>query len=219
MTMLPSSPAADFTTRWQSLASRLGLGSTIARSAGGILLTRYAESTRHYHGVAHILSMLDGFDAIRTDFADPLAAELAIFFHDLIYDASRSDNEERSAEEMHALLDGHLATEILDRAAFAIIATRLHVLTPDPDANRVIDLDMAILGQSWPVYSRYAAGVMQEYVPVYGEAAYRQGRVARFIDPTLESGKIFLNAGFQSLTAQALANLRQERAQLLSPPP
>ncbi|MDB6079312.1 MAG: hypothetical protein JWO82_3059 [Akkermansiaceae bacterium] len=217
MTMLHSGLATDFAARWQTLAARLGLSPAVAASTGAVLLGCYTESTRHYHGVAHILSMLKGFDAIRVDFGHAPAAELAIFFHDLIYDAYRSDNEERSATEMRSLLGGHLAEEILDRAAFAILATQRHVMTPDPDANRISDLDMAILGQPWPVYERYAAGVMREYVPVYGEAAYRQGRVARFIEPVLEHGEIFLTAGFKSLTAQAMSNLRQERVWLLSP--
>jgi hypothetical protein len=52
----------------------------------------------------------------------------------------------------------------------------------------------------------------------HGEAAYRQGRVARFIEPILQHGEIFLTAGFKDLTGQAMRNLRQEREDLISPP-
>src|ERR1700721_2822073 len=93
-----------FVRRWQALAANIGLDRAKAQEVGEYLLSQYSESARHYHGVGHIVSMLEGFDVIEADFEQPLAAELAIFFHDVIYDPPRHDNEEQSAMKMRDLL-------------------------------------------------------------------------------------------------------------------
>ena len=85
-----------FLSSWQALAANLGLDRAKSQEIGGDLLAQYSGSDRHYHGVGHIVSMLDGFDAIQASFENPLAAELAIFFHDVVYDPSRHDNEEQA---------------------------------------------------------------------------------------------------------------------------
>ena len=72
---------------------------------------------------------------------------------------------------------------------------------------------MGILGQPWPIYETYARGVMTEYLPYTGEAAWRQGRVSLFIDP-LARGKIFITDRFKPFDDRAMENLRREKAWL-----
>jgi len=50
------------------------------------LRTRLAEPHRAYHGQAHIDAMLERFRAARETFHAPEAVELAIWFHDAVYD-------------------------------------------------------------------------------------------------------------------------------------
>jgi predicted metal-dependent HD superfamily phosphohydrolase len=83
----------------------------------------------------------------------------------------------------------------------------------------VIDLDMMILGQDWLVYEQYANGVMQEYLPVYGEEAYRQGRVKLFLEPTIARGDIFLTDEFKHLNEPAIRNMHREAEVLKSGKP
>ena len=116
--------------------------------------------------------------------------------HDVIYDAARSDNEAQSATKMNEKLCGFVDDAILASAAFSIEATRKHASTPAPDTNLILDLDMAILAQPWPVYAQYAQAVMREYLPVYGEEAYRQGRPKLFLEPTIAHGDVFLTDDF-----------------------
>jgi predicted metal-dependent HD superfamily phosphohydrolase len=68
------------------------------------LLPRYSEPHRHYHNVQHIEECLREFEFGQHLAADPAAVELAILFHDAIYDPRRSDNEEQSAQLAIALL-------------------------------------------------------------------------------------------------------------------
>jgi predicted metal-dependent HD superfamily phosphohydrolase len=199
-----------FVSKWQALAANLGLDRAKSQEVGDYLLSQYSGSDRHYHGVGHIVSMLDGFDAVKAAFEQPLAAELAIFFHDLIYDASRQDNEEQSARKMNDMLGGLVDRTLLEAAARSIEATKQHVLTPSHDTNLLLDLDMAILGQPWTVYERYAQGVMHEYLPVYGELAYRHGRRTLFLEPTIAHGTVFLTDAFKPLDPQAIQNMQRE---------
>jgi predicted metal-dependent HD superfamily phosphohydrolase len=199
-----------FLSKWQALAAKLGLDESKSEEVGDYLLAQYSGSDRHYHNVRHIVSMLDGFESLKAKFEQTVAAELAIFFHDVIYDAARSDNEEQSAIKMKEKLHGIVDGAILTSAVFSIEATKKHESTPSPDTNLLLDLDMAILGQPWAVYERYAKGVMQEYLKVYGEAVYRQGRPKLFLEPTIARGDIFLTDHFKPLNESAVRNMQRE---------
>jgi predicted metal-dependent HD superfamily phosphohydrolase len=203
-----------FVKKWQALAGKIGLDRASSQEVGNFLLAQYTQSGRHYHGAGHIVSMLEGFNAIKATFERPLAAELAIFFHDVIYDPSRRDNEEQSAKKLQQMLGGLVDPPLLEAAAFSIEATKQHALTPNHDTNLLLDLDMAILGQPWPIYEQYARDVMQEYLPVYGQMAYRHGRRTIFLEPTIAKGTVFLTEAFKPLNPQALENMRRE-AELL----
>lgn len=203
-----------FTEHWNSLARELGLSNEKSQEVYNFLLSKYSGKDRHYHSVRHIVSMLDGFELLKDKFSNPVAARLAIVFHDVIYDASKKDNEEQSANAMKKMLAGLVDQAILEKAAFTINATKEHKATPSNDTNLVIDIDMAILGQPWAVYERYASGVMQEYIPVYGEDAYRAGR-PQFLDVTAGQESIFITDEFRHLDTQARKNMAQERGMLL----
>lgn len=205
-----------FVLSWQELSSALGLQHSTSIGVGNYLLAQYSGNNRHYHNEQHIVAMLDGFDTLKTKFKYPLAALLAIFFHDVIYDAAKHDNEAQSAKKMKDLLSGIVDSEILAAAAYSIAATNKHIVTPNTDTNLILDLDMAILGQPWAVYERYASNVMQEYLPVYGEEAYRQGRIVLFLEPTISRGHVFLTDSFQHLNAPAIDNMQQEAEHLKS---
>jgi len=206
--------SAIFRGKWKALAANIGLANAKAKEVGSYLLAQYSGSDRHYHNARHIVSMLDGFDILKAKFAQPLAAELAIFFHDVIYDAARSDNEAQSATKMNEKLCGFVDDAIVASAAFSIEATRKHASTPAPDTNLILDLDMAILAQPWPVYAQYAQAVMREYLPVYGEEAYRQGRPKLFLEPTIAHGDVFLTDDFMHMNQRAIGNMQRE-AELL----
>ncbi len=201
-----------FSRYWNDLARSLSLDDTVSRSCLEDLRGNYGAPSRHYHTLTHIVAMLQGADGL--SFADRDMVCLAIIFHDVIYDAARFDNEARSADVLREKLAGLVPDKPLDKAAQMILATQKHQGTGDADTDLLLDLDMAILGQPWPVYERYARGVMAEYIPVYGEDAYRQGRVNLFLDPTLARGSIYLTDAFRHLDAPAMDNLRREKAWL-----
>jgi predicted metal-dependent HD superfamily phosphohydrolase len=73
-----------------------------ARTAGDdlftTLLARYDEPHRHYHSRQHLTECLEHFDAVRHLPTHAAEVEVALWFHDAVYDLYSSDNEARSAD-------------------------------------------------------------------------------------------------------------------------
>lgn len=175
------------------------------------LRARYAEPHRAYHGQAHVDAMLAGLPLLVL--TGPAAAELAVWYHDAVYDPTARDNEERSAALLLADLHGLVDPAVLDAAAAMIRATSTHALPaglgPDAaaDCAAFLDLDLAVLGAPAARYDEYEAGIAAEYVPVHGAEAFRRGR-AGFLRDMLARPRLFLtDAAHAALDAAARANL------------
>ena len=191
---------ADLLAVWDDLARRLGIGLEVWPA----IVAAYGEPWRHYHTLDHIAAVVAEFLPLRDRFEDPDAALLALFFHDIVYDPARSDNEERSADALSAVLTGSIA----DLACAHILATKKHEACT-ADAALVVDIDMAILAAPWPDYLRYAENVAREYLPVYGIEAYAAGRCEMFLKP-VQDRRVFLTEVFAPREAAAQRNIRDE---------
>ena len=168
----------------------------------------YSEPHRRYHNVRHIEDCLSEFDRARQVAKDPTAVELAIWFHDAIYDPLASDNEERSAELAKDWLAKANASEaVADAVGRLVLATQCHDASPQTDAALLIDVDLSILGQSPDRFWEYEQQIREEYawVPAAVFARKRaevlQGFLAR---PRLYSTEVI----HEKLEAQARINLR-----------
>ncbi len=182
------------------------------------LRRRYAEPHRAYHTQAHVDAMLRGLraEAGRITHAD--AVELAIWYHDAIYDPAATDNEARSAALLRTEMAGLADPALIGWAALMVEASARHVLpkaTPDmlrDAAATFLDLDMAILGAAPGEYGAYEAGIAAEYIPVHGEAGFRRGRAA-FLAATLARDRLFLTDRFHAaLDVLARENIRRTLA-------
>lgn len=168
---------------------------------------RYAEPHRSYHTMDHIESSLAWLDWAYGQAHRPAEVELALWFHDAVYDATRHDNEERSAELAEGLLRAHGApARSIERIGEMIRATQRHEASQG-DAAMVCSIDLAILGAEPRRYARYEAAVRREYgyVP---EEAYREGR-RHFLQALLERPSIYANLALRELLeCGARRNLR-----------
>ena len=142
------------------------------------LLDAYAETHRHYHTAAHIAACLDELDGARDLATFPGEVELALWFHDAVYEPMSGDNERRSAQwAQRFLLDGGTAEEAALRVYEHIMATRHEVQSCNRDSALVVDIDLAILGQPAAMYAGFERGIRAEYASV-PFALYRSARCA-----------------------------------------
>lgn len=179
------------------------------------LVARYGEPARHYHDLAHVRACLDLFELHRHCFADPEATELAIWFHDGIYDPTRSDNELCSADLADSLLTGlGVDPATLASVRQLILATRHDAAPSDPDARLLVDIDLSILAAPESQFDAYERAIRREYAHV-PEPAFREGR-ARVLRAFLARDAIYLTAPFRHLEAPARANLTRSLDRLSS---
>jgi predicted metal-dependent HD superfamily phosphohydrolase len=148
------------------------------------LVSRYSGPQRHYHNLTHLGECLAEFDSARQSPKEPLAVELAIWFHDAVYDPHAVDNEERSAELAKQSITQAGGTAELGRAVAALVlATKAHDPALHPDAPLLVDVDLSILGQPKVRFLEYEAQIRREYhwVPEKTFAAKRTEILERFL--------------------------------------
>jgi predicted metal-dependent HD superfamily phosphohydrolase len=133
------------------------------------LVSAYTAPGRYYHELRHIEALLRLADACAGAIMDRDAVEAAIWFHDAVYDARRSDNEERSAALAVARLTGATDEGRIARIAAMIRATAGHAMPDFADAAAgrdcalFLDMDLAILGSPAADFDAYEAAVRREY--------------------------------------------------------
>ncbi|MFH2112659.1 MAG: N-methyl-D-aspartate receptor NMDAR2C subunit [Candidatus Bathyarchaeota archaeon] len=188
---------------------------TVLRDIYSDLVKRYSEPHRHYHNLPHISRCLQELTEARSHAHHPFEVELALWFHDAVYDPRRSDNEEASAGYAMETLGKLTEKEILERIRSLILATK-HTDPPRSDDERLIaDIDLAILGSPAEEYREYEDGIRREYswVP---EDRFKAGRtevLARF----LERDHVYHTGHFrEKYEANARANLSHSLTTLRS---
>ncbi len=171
--------AARWRERWARLCDWLAL-EVAGLAAGDKLLAHYSGPGRFYHTADHVLKCLDTLDLYPAAIDDPDAVELALWYHDAVYDAKApaGTNEAASAQlfwrEFLPVAKGRVKGERVERY---ILATRHDATPEEPDAALIMDIDLAVLGDEPPRYRQYAADVRQEYAHVE-DGAFRAGRAA-----------------------------------------
>jgi predicted metal-dependent HD superfamily phosphohydrolase len=148
----------------------------------------YAGSGRHYHTLDHAWAVVQTVDSLAAHTKHPKAVNLAAWLHDVVYDSTASDNEERSAAYAE-LLCVELSIPEGGRVATLIRATKTHDAAGDADAAVLIDADLAILGADEATYRIYADDIRREYAWVQ-EVEYQGGR-QRILKEFLSRPRIF----------------------------
>ena len=151
------------------------------------LLARYAEPQRAYHTLQHLRECLDLFEEAEAaaragpSGAEPVSehpaeVELALWFHDAIYDIPATDNEQRSADWARAALATASAPPDAGARVHALVMATRHDAAPTgADAQLLVDIDLAILGAPAARFAEYEMQIRREYAHV-PEAAFRQRR-------------------------------------------
>ncbi|PCI47847.1 MAG: N-methyl-D-aspartate receptor NMDAR2C subunit [Thalassobium sp.] len=155
---------------WGSLVSdsqAYGRGNSVMQ----LLIAAYNEPQRKYHTEQHLRECLSIFNDHRALAEEPAEIEMALWFHDAIYDikATGGKNEDQSADwAVEELQKANVAPERVARIKDHILATKHSALPQGADQQLLVDIDLAILGAQPERFAEYEQQVRQEYRHVPG---------------------------------------------------
>lgn len=170
----------------------------------------YSDRNRHYHSLSHLENLYIRLSEIKEQISDWDTMLFSLFYHDSIYHAKKSDNEEQSAvlaeKRMREL---QVPFEKIEACKAQILATKTHVKAADSDTNFFTDADLSILGADWETYLTYAKNVRKEYA-IYPDLIYKPGR-KKVLQHFLHMDRIFKTDYFyEKGESRAKENLRKE---------
>lgn len=181
------------------------------------LFARMSDKKLHYHTPVHVLAMLD-FAQNNEITLEPWE-ELAVWFHDSIYDQTSSErglfgqNEKLSAQFLKALVEPYFFEEHLLLSVSAIEATAHH-LTPQyviPTFHKVLDLDLSSFSSPRENYNRTTEALFLEY-PIERKA-FDKGR-KKFLIALNNRPKIYLTELFEQFESAARKNIALDLEEL-----
>ncbi len=172
------------------------------------LIKAYDEPHRSYHTRQHLEECIGHFSRVVDVANHPGEVEIALLFHDAVYDLHGPDNERRSAEWALQVLTQAGATEPVKARVHALIMATLHSAIPaEADQQLLVDIDLAILGAAPARFQEYDRQVAIEYSWVPSDV-YKVKR-REVLSSFLARSHIYSTAHFRAeLEAQARINLR-----------
>jgi predicted metal-dependent HD superfamily phosphohydrolase len=192
------SDGAALAARFAALVGRLGGRTDRAAAIWRPLYVAWGSPSRRYHNREHLIDCLGELDraCAASDLAD--VAELALTYHDAVYEPRGRDCEARSAA---LLCEDAGSLEIpRDRAARAAACVRATAhgagaAVTGPAEELVVDIDLAILGRDPVRFLEYEHAIAEEYAHVPW-VAYTLAR-GRFLEGLLRSPAIFRTPAFR----------------------
>jgi predicted metal-dependent HD superfamily phosphohydrolase len=204
----------DLRGQWDQLCRKYSNDPQLIDRFFNEIVRKYTSARRHYHNGQHIQALLDLCERYAGQLNDPDVVAFAIFYHDIIYNVLRKDNEPRSArlavKRLQAL---QVPPEKTAQVKLYIEATQTHAVTASvthvSDLQLFLDFDMCILGAGWEAYEAYTRQVRREY-GVYPDKLYYPGR-KQFLQQCLQTGHIFQTQAFRdAYEAKARENMARE---------
>ena len=167
--------------------------------------TAHSEPTRHYHTLKHLEHIYKEFQELELT----ALLEFAIFYHDIVYDASSNDNEEKSALiSKQRLIALNVPTKLNEKVFQLIIETKSHKASCREN-ELFLDADLSILGSSERLYEKYTQQVRKEY-EIYDDATYFTGR-KKVLKSFLKKDRIYESVYFYTrYEQQARSNIEWE---------
>ena len=172
----------------------------------------YSQKNRYYHNLMHLENMILSFNKYHSEIQSPNETLYAIFYHDIVYNAKKTDNELKSAEFALSILPKEIT---INRTLVfnMIVATKQHEHNKNEDTNWLIDFDLEILAKDWEDYQNYYEQIRKEY-KIYPDFLYKPGR-KKALQHFLESTNLFQTETYRMLyETKARENIQKEIVQL-----
>lgn len=198
--------------RWAQPWADLGMKARMELHAD--LRHRYSEPHRAYHTLHHIAECLQLLEQARSLALRTSEIEIALWFHDAVYDPRKTDNEPLSAEwARRELRRAGGSPEVQQRIVDLVMITSHEILAETQDQQLISDIDLAILGAGPKRYDEYERQIRREYKHV-PTVLYRPGR-RRILTGFLERPQIYYTDWFRERReAQARRNLERALTRL-----
>ncbi|HLV45434.1 MAG TPA: hypothetical protein VKY32_00175 [Flavobacterium sp.] len=170
----------------------------------------YSNPKRYYHTLQHLENIFIQLTEIKSEIQDWDTILFTLYYHDIVYNTAKSDNEEKSAVLAKKRLQQiHVQQEKIAFCVQQILATKSHIQTTNSDTNYFTDADLSILGQEWETYLSYLKNIKKEYA-IYPDKIYNAGR-KKVLKHFLNMDRIFkTDIFFNQFEAQAKKNLTNE---------
>ena len=165
----------------------------------------YSKPTRHYHTLKHLEDIYIELQPFKLT----SILEFAIFYHDIVYDVKRDDNEEQSALLAKKRLEElSVPSMFIEKISQLIIETKIHKASSKLNAL-FLDADLSILGSSQERYKEYVQDVRKEYA-FYDDTTYFSGR-KKVLESFLDKERIYESRYFyDKYERQARVNILME---------
>ena len=168
----------ELRNRWSDLGIKLGVSGNTWNQEGKRLIRSWHRWPRKYHDTTHLLACLRHFSQVWEQLDNPEAVELALWFHDAVYWPWLAHNEEKSASWASNFMRKLGLSPVMSALVTQhILATRHQAVPASGDDQWVVDIDLAILGQTDAIYRNFEKNVRSEYRWV-GWKRYVSGRTA-----------------------------------------
>ena len=189
-------------TRWQRLCQQFDIDDQCAIKQEFQRIARaYGETHRAYHTAQHINECLSCLDwcAQKATIARCASLEMALWYHDGVYQPQLNDNEQRSAEQAITFLNTHnVHPAQIEQVEMLILATG-HLADSKSDCVAesvywMVDIDLAILGATPQRFLQYNSQIHQEYdwLPDAVYQARREQVLSAFLTrPTIYQTELF----------------------------
>lgn len=204
---------------WMELVTKYTADKELIDKYYDIIEKEYNSSDRHYHNLRHIKLMLSEAKKLEKKFDDFNSICFAIWFHDIVYNHLKSNNEEKSAEcAIEFLTKIKYEKYKIKKVNELILRTKDHTIqngNEDFDTKVFLDLDLLILGTNRDSYIEYTKNIRKEYTDI-PDGVYKEAR-KKFLTNLLNSKIIYKNKKFQQIFEKpAKENIKFELEKLLS---
>ena len=154
------------------------------------LIASYTEPQRFYHTLTHIENCLELIDQISSELQCPEALELAIWYHDVVYQPGARDNEQLSADQFVATTAG-IFDETLQQTVYQHIMATVHdgSETTHADTKYMLDIDLSGFGRPWEEFIQDSVNIRLEMEEIPDEVFYQ--KQAGFLDKLFSQAQLF----------------------------
>jgi predicted metal-dependent HD superfamily phosphohydrolase len=196
---------------WQNLILPFTANQVQIQHSFQQLVAAYSADDRYYHTLTHIQQVLNCIESLQSARTNQPAVDLAGWFHDVVYDSQRQDNESCSALYAELMLRSlNVPQDLIAEVQRLILLTQSHQVAEDDDNGRVLlDADLSILGIPPEPYQMYVQQIRQEYAWLSEEAFHTER--TQFLKSMLHRHAIYQTLPMQQTAeAQARINLIRE---------